>query len=392
MIPRTLFSEEHEMFRASVRRFVATELKPHHADWEKLGQLPREVWARAGEAGLLCCCIPEVYGGSGADWLYGVVVIEELAREGISGPGFMVHSEMVAPYILEWAREHLKTKWLPRMVLGSAIGALAITEPGAGSDVKAIRTRARRDGDDYVIDGQKVYISNGQLADVVVVACKTDPHAGAKGISLILVETDRPGFIRGKKLEKIGLKAQDTSELAFDGVRVPVTNLLGSENGGFAILMSKLAQERLTQAIRSACVAEAALQWTVDYTSERAAFGKTIGDFQNTQFVLAGLAAEISGLRCFVDRCIELFIAGQLSAVDAAKVKLMATDLHCKTVDQCLQFFGGYGYMVEYPIARAYVDARVTRIAGGAAEVMKQIIGRDLFAGRRHRKTQGTGS
>jgi alkylation response protein AidB-like acyl-CoA dehydrogenase len=385
MIHRTLFSAEHEMFRTSVRRFVADELKPYHAEWEKLGQVPRDVWAKAGAMGLLCSTIPECYGGNGADWLYSVIVIEELAREGITGPGFMVHSEMVAPYVFEWASEELKNKWLPKMVSGAAIGALAITEPGAGSDAKSIRTRARREGDEYVIDGQKVYISNGQLADLVVVACKTDPHAGAKGISIILVETDRPGFVRGKKLEKIGLKAQDTSELSFDGVRVPAGNLLGTENGGFSILMSKLARERLTQSVRSACVAEAALEWTVEYTSGRAAFGKTIGDFQNTQFVLAGLAAEITGLRCFVDRCIELFMAGHLSSVDAAKVKLIATDLHCKAVDQCLQFFGGYGYMVEYPIARAYIDARITRIAGGAAEIMKQIIGRDLFKAHRHR-------
>jgi len=386
MIERALFSQDHDIFRETVRRFVARELVPYHAEWEKHGQVPREVWAKAGEAGMLCCCIPEEYGGTGADWLYNVIVIEELARAGITGPGFMIHSEMVAPYVLDGATEAVKRKWLPRMVAGTAIGALAITEPGAGSDAKSIRTRARREGDDYVIDGQKVYISNGHLADVVVVACKTDPHAGAKGISLILVETERTGFIRGRKLEKIGLKAQDTSELTFDAVHVPVSNRLGAENGGFAIMMSKLAQERLTQAVRSSVVAETALGWTVDYTSQRAAFGRTIGDFQNTQFVLAGLAAEATGLRCFVDRCIELFLGGQLTSVDAAKVKLMATDLHCKTVDQCLQFFGGYGYMVEYPIARAYVDARITRIAGGAAEIMKQIIGRDLFKARRPRQ------
>jgi len=371
------------MFRASVRRFVATELTPYHSGWEEMGQVSREIWLKAGAMGLLCCSLPEQYGGSGADWLYNVVVIEELARAGITGPGFMVHSEMVAPYLLEWASEAVKHRWLPRMATGEAIGALAITEPSAGSDAKSIRTRAIRDKDEYVITGQKVYISNGQLADFCVVACKTDPHAGAKGISLILVETDRPGFMRGKKLQKIGLKAQDTSELAFDDVRVPVGNLLGSENGGFGIMMSKLAQERLTQAVRSVCVAEAAIGWTVDYTAERTAFGKTISDFQNTQFVLAALAAETTGVRCFVDRCIEIFMTGGLSSIEAAKVKLVTTDLHCKAVDQCLQFFGGYGYMVDYPIARAYIDARITRIAGGAAEVMKQIIGRDLFKAKR---------
>jgi alkylation response protein AidB-like acyl-CoA dehydrogenase len=337
------------------------------------------VWRRAGEMGMLCCNLPEAYGGAGADWLYNVVVIEELARAGLSGPGFMVHSEMVAPYILAWGSEEVKRHWLPRMARGEAIGAIGITEPGAGSDAKNIRLRARRDGDHYVLDGQKVYISNGQNADLVVTACKTDPEAGAKGVSLIVVPTDTAGFQRGRNLDKIGLKAQDTSELFYADVRVPVANRLGDENRGFAMMMTKLAQERLTQAIRSIVVAERAIRWTVDYTRERKAFGGTIADFQNTQFVLAALDAEVTGVRVFVDWCIARFVAGDLDPVDAAKVKLLATDLHCKTVDQCLQFFGGYGYMEEYPIARAYVDARITRIAGGAAEVMKQIIGRDLF-------------
>jgi len=376
---RSLFSPEQDQFRASVRRFVETELVPHHAAWEAAKIVPRAVWRRAGEMGMLCCNLPEAYGGAGADWLYNVVVIEELARAGLSGPGFMVHSEMVAPYILAWGSEEVKRHWLPRMARGEAIGAIGITEPGAGSDAKNIRLRARRDGDHYVLDGQKVYISNGQNADLVVTACKTDPEAGAKGVSLIVVPTDTAGFQRGRNLDKIGLKAQDTSELFYADVRVPVANRLGDENRGFAMMMTKLAQERLTQAIRSIVVAERAIRWTVDYTRERKAFGGTIADFQNTQFVLAALDAEVTGVRVFVDWCIARFVAGDLDPVDAAKVKLLATDLHCKTVDQCLQFFGGYGYMEEYPIARAYVDARITRIAGGAAEVMKQIIGRDLF-------------
>ncbi|MAM76881.1 acyl-CoA dehydrogenase family protein [uncultured Tistrella sp.] len=376
---RTLFSSGHDQFRASVRRFVETELVPHHAAWEAAKIVPRDIWRRAGEMGMLCCNLPEAYGGAGADWLYNVVVIEELARAGMSGPGFMVHSEMVAPYILAWGTEETKRHWLPRMARGEAIGAIAITEPGAGSDAKNIRLRARRDGDHYVLDGQKVYISNGQNADLVVTASRTDPEAGARGISLIVVPTDTPGFRRGRNLDKIGLKAQDTSELFYADVRVPVANRLGDENRGFAMMMTKLAQERLTQAIRSVTVAERAIRWTVDYTRERKAFDHTIADFQNTQFVLAALDAEVTGVRVFVDWCIARFMAGDLDPVDAAKVKLLATDLHCKTVDQCLQFFGGYGYMEEYPIARAYVDARITRIAGGAAEVMKQIIGRDLF-------------
>lgn len=380
---RKFFSPEHEMFRDTVRSFVETEMAPFHADWEKQQRVPREVWLKAGEAGMLCCDIPESYGGLGADWLYNVVVIEELAKAGMSGPGFMVHSEMVAPYILAWGSEELKQSWLPRMVTGEAIGAVAMTEPNAGSDLKAIRTRAVRDGDDYVINGQKTYISNGQNCDFALVACKTDPEAGAKGVSIVLSPADTPGFERGRNLEKIGLKAQDTSELFFADMRVPVANRLGNEGGGFSMLMTKLAQERLTQAIRSICVCEAAIQWTVDYTAERKAFGHTIADFQNTQFVLAQLSAETTALRVFTDWCIESHLKGELSPVDAAKVKLLVTDLHNKVVNECLQFFGGYGYMTEYPIARAFIDARIARIAGGAAEVMKQIIGRDLFAGRR---------
>lgn len=378
-VPRTMFTEEHEQYRMMVRRFVEAELVPYHQQWEEAGVVPREVWLKAGELGMLCPSIPEEYGGFGGDWLYNVVVIEELARRGISGPGFMIHSDLCAPYILAWGSEEVKREWLPKMVRGEAIGALGMTEPSAGSDVKAIRTRAVRDGDEWVIDGQKVYISNGQLADIVVLACKTDAAASAQGVSLILVEANRPGFERGRNLDKIGMKAQDTSELFFSGVRVPAGNLLGEEGRGFAMMMTKLAQERLAQAVRSICVCEAAIEWTVEYTRNRSAFGGTIADFQNTQFVLAQLATETTAARIFTDWCIERFRDGTLSAVEAAKVKLLVTDLHCKVVDQCLQFFGGYGYMTEYPIARAYIDARVTRIAGGAAEVMKQIIGRDLY-------------
>lgn len=377
--PRTLFDEEHELFRKTVRRFVESELAPHHAEWDRAGIVPRQTWRRAGEMGLLCPNVPEEYGGMGADWRYNVVIIEELARAGITGPGFMIHSEMVAPYILAAGSEETKREWLPRMVTGEAIGALAITEPGAGSDAKNIRTRAVRDGDTYVIDGQKVYISNGQLADIVVLACKTDPNAGAKGVSLIAIDADQPGFRRGRNLEKIGIKAQDTSEIFLESVRAPLSARLGEEGEGFAIMMTKLAQERLTQAVRSICVCEAAIGWTVDYTAERPAFGGTIGDFQNTRFVLADLAAETLSARVFTDWCIARFLKGDLTPIEAAKVKLIVTNLQSKVVDQCLQFFGGYGYMLEYPIARAFIDGRITRIAGGAAEVMKQIIGRDLF-------------
>jgi len=383
MIKRNFFSPEHEIFRESVKRFVQDELSPQHAEWEKAQRVPREIWRKAGDAGLLCCDLPEEYGGPGADWLYNVVVIEELAYAGITGPGFMVHSEMVAPYILAWGSEALKQEWLPKMVSGEAIGAVAMTEPNAGSDLKEMRSWAARDGDHYVINGQKTYISNGQNCDFILLACKTDRNAGAKGISIILTEAARQGFSRGRNLEKIGLKGQDTSELFFSDLRVPVANRLGGEGEGFKMLMTKLAQERLTQAIRSICVAEAAIDWTVTYTRERKAFGGTLSDFQNTQFVLAQLAAETTALRVFTDWCIQKHLARELTPVEAAKVKMLVTDLHCKVVDQCLQFFGGYGYMTEYPIARAYIDARITRIAGGAAEVMKQIIGRDLFGAAR---------
>jgi acyl-CoA dehydrogenase len=377
---RTLFSPEHEMFRDTVHGFVRDELVPYHAQWELDKKVPREVWRKAGAAGLLCPDTPEEYGGYGADWLYNVVVIEELAKAGMTGPGFMVHSEMVAPYIRTWASEAIKQEWLPKMVTGEAIGAVAMTEPDAGSDLKALRTRAIRDGDDYVVNGQKTYISNGQNCDFILLACKTDPAAGARGVSIVFTEASRPGFARGKNLDKIGIKAQDTSELFFADMRVPVANRLGGEGEGFSMLMTKLSQERLTQAVRSICVAEAAIGWTVDYTRERKAFGHTIADFQNTQFVLAQLAAETTAMRVFTDWCIAQHLKAELTPVDAAKVKLLVTDLHNKVVNECLQFFGGYGYMQEYPIARAFIDARITRIAGGATEVMKQIIGRDLFA------------
>jgi acyl-CoA dehydrogenase len=381
MLKRTIFSPEHDLFRESVRRFVEAELVPHHERWEEQGMVDRTAWRKAGDAGMLLCDVPDAYGGAGADFLYNAIVIEELAAAGMSGPlsSFMVHSDMMATYIASFGTEEQKAKWLPGMATGEIIGALALTEPGAGSDLKAIRTRAVRDGDDYVISGQKVYISNGQQCDLLVVACKTDPNAGAKGMSLILVEANSPGFRRGRNLKKIGLKAQDTSELFFDEVRVPVSNILGREGGAFSLLMTKLARERLTQAIRSVRVAEAAIKWTVDYTAERKAFGGTIGDFQNTRFKLAELATATAAGRTLVDQCMLAYLRDELDAVDAAKAKMYCTDLHCRVVDECLQFFGGYGYMLEYPIARAYIDARVVRIAGGAAEVMKQIIGKDLF-------------
>lgn len=378
-VERNIFEPEHDAYRDTVRRFVEGELQPHHAQWEKDGIVPREAWLRAGEIGMLCPSVPEAYGGIGADFLYSVVMIEEITRANVTGPGFMVHSEMVAPYILAWGSEETKQKWLPRMVTGEVIGALGMTEPGAGSDAKELRTRAERNGNEYVVNGQKTYISNGSQCDLVVLACKTDPAAGARGVSLIVVEADQPGFERGRRLEKIGLKAQDTAELFFNDARAPVAARLGEEGAGFGMLMTKLAQERLSIGIKGLAACEAALRWTVDYVQERKLFGEKLGDMQNTRFVLAQLCAEVSQGRVMVDWGIRRFMDGKLSAVDASKIKLLATELNGRVVDQCLQFFGGYGYMTEYPISQAYVDARISRIAGGANEVMRQIIARDLF-------------
>lgn len=380
MIERSLFNEEHELFRATVRRFVEKEITPHHAQWEKDGIVPRELWLKAGEQGLLCCTVPEEYGGLGLDYLFDVVVFEELWRAGASGPGFLIHTDLVATYILSFGTEDQKRKFLPRMVTGEWIGALGMTEPHAGSDLKAIRTRATRDGDDFVINGQKVFISNGQHADVLVCATKTDRDAGAKGVTLFLIEGDREGFRRGRNLEKLGMHAQDTSELFFDNVRVPAANMLGAEGEGFALMMTKLSQERLAQAIRSATVAETIIEWTLDYTTQREAFGKTIFDFQNTQFKLAELKTQATLARVFTDKCIELFMQGKLDPVDAAMAKMYTTELHCKAADECLQLFGGWGYMWEYPICRAYADARITKIAGGSIEIMKTIIARAMKA------------
>lgn len=380
MIKRGLFSEEHDAFRDMVRKFIDNEIAPYHAAWEHDGIVPRELWRKAGAAGMLCCTIPEEYGGAGADYLFDVVVFEEMARSGYTGPGFMIHCDLVATYVKSFGTEAQKKQWLPKMVRGEAIGSLGMTEPHAGSDLKAIRTKAVRDGDDFVISGQKVFISNGQLCDVIVLATKTDSTAGAKGVTLFLVDTSLPGFRRGKNLQKLGMKGQDTSEMFFDEVRVPASAMLGEEGRGFELMMTKLAQERLAQAIRSATVAETVVEWTVDYVANRKAFGKTIGDFQNTQFKLAELKTEAVVGRQFTDKCIESFMQGELDAVDAAMAKMWLSNTHCKIVDECLQLFGGWGYMWEYPIARAYADARIVKIAGGSIEVMKHIIGRQMFS------------
>ena len=378
VMPRTLFSDEHQMFRDQVRRFAETEIAPHHDAWEKAGQVPRDVWRKAGELGMLCSSMPEEYGGGGVDRLYSVIVMEELARVGATGPGFGLHSEIVAPYINRYGSEDQKRDYLPKMARGEMIGAIAMTEPGTGSDLQSVRTSARKDGNELVVNGSKTFITNGQNADLVIVVAKTDPDKGAKGTSLVLVEAGTDGFRKGRNLEKIGLKAQDTSELFFDDVRVPMTNLLGEENQGFIYLMQELAWERLQVAISAVSNAEAALDWTVGYTKDRKAFGKAIADFQNTRFKLAEIKTEVTVARTFVDRCLEMMQADQLDAATAAMAKYWCSDLQCKVIDECLQLHGGYGYMWEYPIARAWADARVQRIYAGTNEIMKEVIARTL--------------
>ena len=379
MFPRKFFSEDHEIFRDATRRFIENEIVPNHAEWEQQGIVSRELWNAAGENGLLCCTVPEEYGGPGGDFLHSVVVNEELAKVGATGPAFPLHSDIIVPYILAYGSEDQKRNWLPKVVSGEAVMAIGMTEPIAGSDLQGIQTKAERDGNHFVLNGQKVWISNGQIADLYIIACKTDPKEGAKGISLILVEGDREGFKRGKNLEKIGYKAQDTSELFFEDVRVPITNLLGQEGRGFAQLMQQLPQERLVVAIRCATALEAALDETIRYTKGRKAFGRSISDFQNTRFKLAEVKTLAMVTRAFTDQCIQLHLEGKLTAEDAAAAKLQTTEALNKGVDECLQLHGGYGYSWEYPIARAWADARMSRIAGGSSEIMKEIISRNMI-------------
>lgn len=383
MLPRTLFDAGHDAFRSSAKRFFAEDVAPFHDAWEEAGQIDRKVWNRAGELGLLCCAIPEEYGGAGGDRLHSVVMMEEQLAVGASGVGFVVHSDIVANYLLHYGSEEQKRKWLPRMARGETVGAIAMTEPGTGSDLQSIRTVAREDGDDYLIDGAKMFISNGLQCDLAIVAVRMDDQLerGAKAISLILIEADRPGFVKGKPLKKVGLKAQDTAPLHFDQVRVPKSNVLGGEDGvnqGFMMLMQELAWERLIIAITSISGAETAFALTKDYVGQRQAFGRPVSAFQNTRFKLAEMKSEIAMARVFVDRCTELVLSDALPIDAAAAAKYLCSDLLCKVVDECVQLHGGYGYMLEYPIARAYVDARAQRIYGGTNEIMKEIIARSL--------------
>jgi len=378
MIPRTIFGEEHAIFRASVRKFLERELAPHHAAWEAAGITDRSAWQAAGAQGLLCMTAPEEYGGQGLDRIYSAILIEEMARLNLSGLAFHVHSEIVGSYINTYGTAAQKTQWLPKMATGEAIAAIAMTEPGGGSDLQNMRTTALRDGDDYVLNGQKTFISNGQLADIVVVAAKTDPTARGRGVSLFLVEGDRPGFHRGRNLEKMGSKAQDTSELFFTDVRLPAENVLGEVGRGLSMLMTELAWERLIIAVRAVATCEVALEWTVAYARDRKAFGQALLDMQFNRFKLADRSAQTQMARVFVDRCIELVLAGELDSTTAAVAKLQTTELMMQLLDDCLQMHGGNGYMWEYPICRAFADNRFSRIAGGSNEVMRELVARSL--------------
>jgi acyl-CoA dehydrogenase len=381
MIPRTLFSPEHETFRDSVRRFMQQEVIPHDERWQEQGYADKDVWRKAGVNGFLCPTMPAEYGGADADKLYSVVLMEEQARANNSTLGFGLHSEIVAPYLLSYGSETLKKKYLPKMASGEMIGAIAMSEPGAGSDLQAVKTTATRSENGYVVNGSKTFITNGWNSDLVIVVAKTDPGKGAKGTSLIVVDTSMKGFTKGRRLKKVGLKGQDTAELFFDNVEVPAENLLGKENNGFIYLMQELPWERLQIAIAAAAKAEAAIEWTRTYVTERKAFGKPIAGFQTTRFKLAELATEAQVARVFVDRCIELLLKKELDPATAAMAKYWVSDLECKVIDECLQLHGGYGYMWEFPIARAYVDARVQRIYGGTNEIMKEVISRTLGLG-----------
>ncbi|MEZ4888676.1 MAG: acyl-CoA dehydrogenase family protein [Chitinophagales bacterium] len=374
-----LLEEEHLMFQEAVRDFMKKEVEPFNEEWEKQGQVSRELWLKAGAQGMLCIDFPEEYGGLGIkDFRYNTIVSEELSRVAASGPGFTLQNDVMAPYFIEYFTDAQKEKYMSKIAGGEIITAIAMTEPGTGSDLANIKTTAVKKEGYYVLNGAKTFITNGIMSDLVVVVAKTNPELKHKGISLLLVERGMKGFVRGKNLDKIGLKGQDTAELFFENVEVPVENLLGQEGRGFYYLMHNLPQERLSIAVSGIASAEMALEWTVQYCKEREAFGRPIGSFQNSRFKLAEMQTEITIGRTFVDKCIEELNAGVLTAEKAAMAKYWITDLQGKVIDQCLQLHGGYGYMREFPIARAFTDARVQRIYGGTNEIMKEIIGRSM--------------
>jgi alkylation response protein AidB-like acyl-CoA dehydrogenase len=376
---RTIFEADHDAFRDTVRAFCEKEIAPNHEQWEKDSIVPRELWLKAGELGLLGFMMPEEYGGGGIkDFRFNAVLAEEIVRVGGSGVGFGIQTDLVSGYLERYATEEQKKRWYPAFCSGEMITAIAMTEPGTGSDLQGIQTTAKRDGDEYVINGAKTFITNGINADFVIVVCKTDPEAGAMGFSLIVVERGAEGFERGRNLDKIGLKAQDTAELFFDKVRVPASNLLGEENQGFVYLMENLPQERLIISVIAAAACRGMIDLTLDYVKERKAFGKPIGSFQNTRFTMAELETEQQIAQVFVDRSIMELIDGNLTVADAAMGKWWTTELQKRTADTCLQMHGGYGYMSEYRISKAYLDTRVQTIYGGTTEVMKEIIGRTM--------------
>ena len=381
MIERTLFNESHQMFRETARRFLEKEVTPFHADWEEQGYVDRKVWLQAGAAGLLCTSMPEAYGGVDGDKLFQMALMEENSRANASGLGFTLHSEIVAPYLNRYGNDDQKTRYLPKMATGELICAIAMSEPAAGSDLQGIKTSAIRQGDHYVLNGSKTFITNGFHADLVIVVAKTNPSAGAKGTSLLLVERGMPGFEKGKRLKKLGLKAQDTSELFFNDVKVPVANLLGQENQGFIYLMTELPWERMQIAIGAVANAQGTIDSTVAYVKDRKVFGTTVASFQNTRFKLAELQTEVQIAQVFVDKCMELLLVDKLDTATASMAKYWCSDLQCKVVDECLQLHGGYGYMWEYPVARAFADARVQRIYGGTNEIMKELITRSMGLG-----------
>ena len=374
-------AEELTLFRDMACRAIEQEVAPHFEKWEEEHAVPRELWNTLGAAGLLCPDMPEEFGAAGADPQVTFAILEEMSRLGYGGiaTGYSIHSNIVAPYINNFGTEEQKAQWLPGMVSGEILGALAMTEPGAGSDVQGIRTNAVKDGDEWILNGSKIFITNGILADMVIVAAITDPGKGAKGTSLFLVDTTLPGFQRGKKIDKIGQHTSDTAELFFQDVRLPANALLGEENKGFVIMMTELPRERLGIAAQGVAAAEGALQLTVDYVLERKAFGQTVASFQNTRFKLAEVKTEIALNRAFYEKCADQYAEGELTADDAAMLKYAATEMQCKTIDDCLQLFGGYGYTVEYPISRFYTDARIQRIYGGSSEIMRELVARSIL-------------
>jgi acyl-CoA dehydrogenase len=386
MIPRTLFSTDHDAFRDSFRRFMNAEIAPYHAQWEEQGHVDKAVWNKAGALGFLCMSLPEAYGGADADKLFSIIQMEELSAAGFSGIGYGLHSEIVAPYLMHYGTDAQKTKYLPKLATGEMVGAIAMTEPAAGSDLQGIKSTAMQQADgSFVLNGSKTYITNGWHSDLVIVVAKTNPSAGAKGTSLLLVEQGMAGFTKGKPLKKLGLRAQDTCELFFDNVKVPADNLLGGPdflNKGFIGLMEQLPWERLQIAIGAVAASQAAIGWTIDFVKQRQVFGQAVATYQNTRFKLAEMQTEVQIAQVFVDKCTELLLKDELDTATASMAKYWCSDLQCKVMDECVQLHGGSGYMWEYPITRAYADARVQRIYGGTNEIMKEVITRSMGLGK----------